>query len=71
MATISSSDNLFATASMMGEQIFNFAGSGVASLGELIAKVRNAPGARPGMVTLTVRNSSQGWSQSRSFYLGA
>ncbi len=71
MATISSSDNLFASASIMGEQIFNFVGTGVASLGELISKVRNSPMARPGMVTLTIRNSSQGWSQSRAFYLGA
>ena len=71
MATISSSDNLFASASIMGEQIFNFVGTGVASLGELIPKVGNSPMARPGMVTLTIRNSSQGWSQSRAFYLGA
>lgn len=69
MATISSSDNLFASASIMGEQIFNFVGSGISSLGELISQVRRSPQAKTGMVTLTVRNSSQGWSQSRAFYL--
>lgn len=71
MATISSSDNLFATASIMGRQFFNYAGCGIESISELISRVRNHPLATKGMVTLTVRNSSQGWSQSRSFYLGA
>ncbi len=71
MATISSSDNLFASASIMGEQIFNFVGTGVGGGGGGGGIVRSWPMARPGMVTLTVRNSSQGWSQSRAFYLGA
>lgn len=70
MATISSSDNLFATASVMGHQFFNFAGNGIASFAELVSRIRNHPFAPKGMVTLTVRNSSQGWSQSRAFYLG-
>lgn len=68
MATISSSDNLFASASIMGEQIFNFCGNGIMSISDLINRVR-ATSSRRGMVTLTVRNTSQGWSQSRAFYL--
>jgi len=70
MATISSSDILFATASVMGKQFFNFCGTGISSLGELIGRVRNESNCR-GMVTLTIRNTSQGWSQSKAFYLGA
>ena len=71
MATISSTDNLFATASIMGQHFFHFTGNGISSLSELISRVRRHPLAPKGMVTLTVRNSSQGWSQSRAFYLGA
>lgn len=71
MATIHTTDTLFASATMMGRQVFNFAGSGISSLAELINKVRTAPGVMAGLVTLTVRNTSQGWSQSRDFYLGS
>ncbi len=69
MATISSSDNLFATATIMGRQIFNFCGSGIDSLSELIGRIRAASTSSRGLVTLTVRNSTQGWSQSRAFYI--
>lgn len=71
MATIHASDTLFASATIMGRQVFNFAGSGIESLSDLINKVRSAPGMITGLVTLIVRNSSQGWSQSRDFYLAA
>lgn len=70
MATISSTDNLYATASMMGRQIFDYNGAGVESFGDLVALVRNGAGTLRGLVTMTVRNASQGWMQSRSFYLG-
>ncbi|MDE6300386.1 MAG: hypothetical protein K2M19_01540 [Muribaculaceae bacterium] len=71
MANINATDNLFASATIMGRQVFQFAGSGIGSLGELINRVRNTPGLMSGLVTLTVRNTSQGWSQSRDFYLAA
>lgn len=71
MATISSTDILFATASVMGKQFFNFCGAGISSLAELIGRVRNESACHRGMVTLTIRNTSQGWSQSKAFYLGA
>ena len=69
MATISSSDNLFATAYVRGVEFYNFSGSGVSDISQIISEIRNHPSAVPGMVTLTVRNSSRGWSQSRSIYL--
>lgn len=68
MATISTTDTLFATASAMGRQFFNFCGSGVGSLADLMQLVRTHPEAR-GMVTLTVRNTTQGWSRNQSVYL--
>ncbi len=68
MATISSSDNLFATASSMGRQFFNFAGNGVSSMADIMRLVRRHPEAR-GMITVTVRNTSQGWCHNQSVYL--
>lgn len=68
MANISSSDNIFVSASAMGRQFYNFCGNGIDSLGEIIALVRQLPDAPRGMVTLTVRNASRGWAQSSSFY---
>lgn len=71
MNGISSSDNLFASATSMGQQFFNFNGKGISSFGELLDKVKHHPAAPRGMVTITIRNSTQGWSHSRAFYLGA
>ncbi len=69
MATISSSDNLFATAYVRGMEIFRFSGSGISDISEIVSKIRNHPAAMPGMVTITIRNSSRGWSQSQAIYL--
>ena len=68
MANISFSDKLYISASAMGQQFYNYVGSGIGSLGNIIDLIRNTPDAPRGMVTLTVRNASQGWSQSQSFY---
>lgn len=68
MSKISSTDNLFISATSMGQQFYNFMGSGMASLEEIMNTIRNAPNAPRGMVMYTVRNASQGWSQSRAFY---
>lgn len=68
MANISSTDSLFISAEVMGQQFYNYMGSGIGSLGDIIAMIRNMPAAPRGMVTLTVRNASQGWSRSSAFY---
>lgn len=69
MAKISPMDNLFATAYMRGVEFFRFNGTGISSLVELVEKMRDHASASGGMVTLTVRNTSKGWSESRSIYL--
>lgn len=68
MATLAPSDYVFATASVHGVEFFNFAGEGIADMSTLIQKVRHHADC-VGMVTLNVRNTSRGWSQSRNFYL--
>lgn len=68
MANISASDNLFISASSMGRQFFNYIGSGIGSLSHIIDIIRSNPDAPRGMVTLTVRNASRGWSEHSTFY---
>ena len=68
MANISSTDSLFISATSMGRQFYNIVGTGLESLSAIVSLVRNTPGAPRGMVTLTVRNASQGWARSHSFY---
>lgn len=69
MAQILSSDNLFATAYYRGNEVFRFAGSGISSVSDLIMKMRDHATLSAGMVTLNIRNSSQGWSHSRAVYI--
>lgn len=69
MAQILSSDRLFATAYCRGAEVFRFAGSGISSVSDLITIMRDRAPRSDGMVTLNIRNSSQGWSHSRAVYL--
>lgn len=68
MVNITSSDSLFISASAMGRQFYNFVGNGLDSFNEIINLIRNSPMTPQGMVMVTVRNASQGWSHSRAFY---
>lgn len=67
MAKIESTDYIFAEASAMGNSFFNFEGQGITSFSQLINLLR-ANGAPKGLITVTVRNSSQGWASSRNIY---
>lgn len=69
MANISLNDNLFVSVSLLGRQFCSFMSCGIGSVEDIIEKVRSLPGAPRGLITLDVRNSSKGWSESRSFYL--
>ncbi|MBD5185019.1 MAG: hypothetical protein HDS11_05630 [Bacteroides sp.] len=66
MKTISSSDIIFATVSMRGSLVAQLCISGIASFKEILARVRQAIGARVGLATLKLRNGSQGWTDSRT-----
>lgn len=68
MAQINFSDYIFAQASVMGKMFFDFAGQGISSFAELVKMVRSQKNAPRGMITVTVRNSSQGWTSSRAIY---
>ncbi len=63
MATISCTDLLYVTAVSGGITVMAVKMSGISSLGEVYRKLRlSAPGTK-GVVNLSLRNSTQGWSQ--------
>lgn len=68
MATFSSSDTIFASAYQRGREIFSTSGTGFSSMADIVARVLTGGAAR-GMVTLTVRNSSRGWTRTSAMYL--
>lgn len=69
MARISPDDNLFATVISRGREVFSFQGKGISGFPDLLEKLRDHTPGCGGMVTINVRNSSQGWSHSQAIYL--
>ncbi len=63
---ISSTDTIFATVCQRGRQVYSTVGTGFTSMSDVVGRLR---GAASGMVTLTVRNSSQGWSRTANLYI--
>ncbi len=65
---ISSSDTLFASVTLRGREIFNKCLSGVSAVSEVISDLRSDPTVA-GLVTLRLRNSTQGWTRTQILYL--
>ena len=66
MKTISCTDIIYATVRRGGMTIASLCLSGINSLQELLSRVRTALGCSGGLVTLLLRNGSQGWTDRRS-----
>ncbi len=62
MGTIHSSDVIFATLIQHGRQIGSYRLSGISSLSDIINDVRNRAARVTGIVTLQLRNGTQGWT---------
>ncbi|MBJ2184662.1 MAG: hypothetical protein JFR38_09180 [Muribaculaceae bacterium] len=69
MATISTGDILFASASQHGRNIATIRLSGQCSTGGVIAELRRIAGHTLGLVQVTLRNATQGWSRVLTLYL--
>lgn len=67
MKTFSINDVIFARVTMMGQELLNLRISGVTSMSALLQRIRHELGACIGMISLTVRNLSQGWCQTASY----
>ncbi len=71
MATISTEDIIFATATKHGHQLANLKLSGVASLTELMATIRRHLGATTGLIEISLRNLSRGYSSQQALFVTA
>ena len=69
MATISFSDEIFASITLRGNLLARVRLNGVGSYSEILASLLKAAGRVHGLATVDVRNSSQGWSARRSVML--
>ena len=64
MKQITSNDTIFATVRGRNSIIANLRLCGMNSMADVVASVRDAVG--EGLLTLTLRNGSQGWTDRRS-----
>lgn len=66
MKKISFSDKIFATVNVCGRTIFNAAIDGMSSIEDVMRYVgQSVRGLAQGMVTVVLRNGSQGWIERR------
>lgn len=70
MKTINSSDVIFATVTQRGATLYNARLSGLSSMADVMKYLHKALSGAVGMLTLTLRNGTQGWSRRSSFKLG-
>ncbi len=67
MKTFSINDVIFARVTMMGHELLNLRLSGIASMSALLHRIRQELGSCLGMISLNIRNLSQGWSQTCAY----
>lgn len=71
MATINSSDIIFATVMQRGTTLASIRISGITSFAEILRHLRNILSGIMGMTTIDLRNGTQGWQQRRTVMLTA
>lgn len=69
MATITFSDHVQASATLRGRTIASISATGFNSINDVILAVRHAAAGISGLVSLSVRNATQGWRQERSLLI--
>ena len=66
MVTIHTSDKIFAIVSQRGHIISNFTFSGITSVADIIALIGKQI---KGLITITLRNYTQGWQRNHTIML--
>lgn len=66
MKTIDKTDTIFATVTARGTTFVSLRLSGITSMNEVVSSLREAIGTTAGLMTMTVRNGSQGWVDRRN-----
>lgn len=69
MATINRTDSLYVTIIYGGSNLYTTEMSGLASLGEVFRQVKTYSKLESGVVTLRLRNRTQGWTQQHNIVL--
>ncbi len=69
MATINRTDRLYVTIHHGGSKPYTIEMSGLTSLGEVYRQVKGFSNVAAGVVTLHLRNSTQGWTQQHNIVL--
>lgn len=71
MAKISPPDRLFVTVVQNGMTRFITELTGISSLGDIVSTMRGAVPGLSGLATISVRNSTAGWTSSHSVFIRA
>ncbi|MCM1348331.1 MAG: hypothetical protein NC338_02880 [Firmicutes bacterium] len=71
MATISLTDIIFATVRFRGRDVLRLKLEGVSSYSEIVARVLKFVKGIRGIMTIDLRNSSQGWTSRRQLMVAA
>ncbi|MDE5912070.1 MAG: hypothetical protein K2G94_00420 [Muribaculaceae bacterium] len=71
MATVALNDKLFLTLMQCGRMVFNQQVSGIKTRTDLMGKVRELMGGCRGMVKVTLRNCTQGWSHTDTLFFAS
>ncbi len=69
MNIITLNDIIFATATVRGAVTANLRLSGLRSMADVINAIRREIGSASGLITISLRNMTQGWTQQKSLYL--
>lgn len=64
MATINYTDTLFATISQRGNILATLRLVGMSSFADIVREIRSSTGTAAGLINLSLRNSTQGWSRN-------
>ncbi len=70
MATLNASDIIFATLTQSGRTIASVRLSGMRTLSDIVRYLRNIYIDAVGLLTLSLRNPSQGWTEQRNIMFG-
>lgn len=69
MATINPSDIIYATVVRHGATLLSLRLSGLTSISQILVRIRNHVTETAGLVTLKLRNGSQGWMYQQPIIL--
>lgn len=69
MKIFGTNDVIFARASVMGRELLNIRICGAESMKELLCAIRRQLGEYIGLISLQIRNLTQGWSQQRTYVI--